>query len=312
MSQTGKRNVWILGGTGFIGQALVSFLSKKKENNLHLLLHKNAPYQNLEPYNTIMGELGSFEPFWFERYPPDIIFHLARPAGSNYFSRYLKAFKGEQANRRLADAMLHLEKKPVVVYVSGSLMYGERKAHEPAREDSPLNPYAFARHYIRNEKPWIEMQQKQLLDVRFARPGWIVGAGSWFESFFWNHYLQTGKVPCYGTGEHMMPLIHVDDCASMIDALSRYGGSGQNLNIFAGPILRHRDFCLILAELLRTTLDEIPFEKARARWGGTVAQALVSNVPMQTLYPEVHEKSYIRYPDPEALLFAVVRQLKNV
>ena len=307
-----NRNIWIFGGTGYIGSALVNHLAADSRNRLHLLIHKRTPYRYLEPFTTINSSLSGFDPFWLERYPPDVIFHLARPGAGRNITRFIRSNLGRRANTRMVRIMKGLEKKPAVVYVSGSLMYGTRGADDPAFEDSPLQPGSYAAHYIRNEQPWLQAQAAGLPDVRFARPGWIVGPGSWFRQFFWEPYKQTGIVPCYGTGDHPMSLIHIEDCAAMVDALALHGQKGSNLNVFSGPVITHREFCTMMAEILHTTIMEVPYDQMIKSYGKTTATALISSTPMGTLYPRVHEKARIKYPGPREILSHVCGLLENI
>jgi nucleoside-diphosphate-sugar epimerase len=305
------RNVWILGGTGFIGGALVKYLSADKSNRLHLVLHKTTFPGKFEEMNTFFTSLADIDPFWFDRYPPDVVFHLARPAGSNSLTRHIRSRYGEKANRRLAGILAGLRNPPVIVYVSGSLVYGNHSAENPALEDSDPGPVSFAKFYLRNELPWIDAQQEGLLDVRIARPGWIVGPASWFFIYFWQPYLHTGRVPCYGDGSQLMPVIHIDDCAAMIDTISRYGQKGGNLNIYSGEAIRQRDFCIILSELLNTVPEFIPYGAVRRKYGKTTAEALMSSTSMKTLYPELHLKAEPRYGRVADILADVIADMKN-
>jgi len=305
-----KRNVWILGATGYIGSALVKHLAENSGNQLHILYHKQGNRRYLEQFNTFSGSLNSFDFEWFERYPPDVIFHLARPAGSNFITRTIKSYLGKRANQKWVNALSDLPRPPVVVYVSGSLMYGRRSMEEPADEHANLKPDAFARYYIRNEQPWVEAQKQGKLDVRFARPGWIVGPKSWFYRFFWIHFMDTGKIPCYGN--HPMSVIHIDDCAAMIDALSLHGEKGQNLNIFSGDIIMHQEFCQILAGILNTEMENYSYEKIKSLYGKATADALTSSTPMTTLYPEMHEKAGIKFRETRQILKDVVLKLRDV
>ena len=305
-----KRNIWILGATGYIGSTLVRHLAKNSENHLHILYHKQGNRRYLEQFNTFSGSLKSFDFDWFKRYPPDVIFHLARPAGSNFITRTFKSYLGEKANQKWVNALAQLPNPPMVVYVSGSLMYGRRVAENPADENSELKPDAFAKYYIRNEQPWIEAQKQGMLDVRFARPGWIVGVQSWFYQFFWKHFLQTGKIPCYGN--HPMSVIHIDDCAAMIDALSIYGETGQNLNVFSGEIIKHQEFCKILADILKTETETISYERVKSLYGTATADALVSSTPMKTLYREIHKKAGVEFNGINQILQEVVLKLREV
>lgn len=306
-----RRNVWVLGGTGFIGSALVNRLSVDPANLLTLLIHKQTNYQQLESFNTFKGSLETIDPVWFERYQPDIVFHLARPAGSNVLTRNLRSLRGEKANMRLIRILSGLKKPPVVVYVSGSLMYGHVDDSTPAYEDTPLNPAAFAKAYFRSERPWIEAQQKGLLDVRFARPGWITGPGSWFRHFFWEPFLRYGKVPCYGDGRQLMSVIHIADCASMIDHLGQYEKPLSALNIYAIPPLTQLEFSIKLASLLESEIEMIPNDRLVRMYGRTTASALTLSIPMRTHYPDLHLESKISHPTIEEILIDVVRLLKN-
>lgn len=305
-----KRNIWILGATGYIGSALVRHMARNPENHLHILYHKQGNRRYLEQFNTFSGSLNSFDFDWLIRYPPDVIFHLARPAGRNFITRTLKSYLGEKANQKWVNALTKLPRPPIVVYVSGSLMYGKRSKEDPADENSELKPDAFAKYYIRNEQPWIEAQKQGILDVRFARPGWIVGAQSWFYQFFWKHFMETGKMPCYGN--HPMSVIHIDDCAAMIDALSLHGEKGQNLNVFSGDVILHQDFCQILADILKTETENISYERVKSFYGSATADALVSSTPMKTLYPEIHKKSEIKFNEINQILQDVVLKLGDV
>lgn len=306
------RNIWVLGGTGFVGSALVKHLFINKNNRLNLLIHKKADYGSLENINAITGSINDFDSRWLERYPPDILFHLARPSGSNYITRKIRSSAGERANRRLVNILCGIPEPPMVVYVSGSLMYGERSADEPAYEDSPLDPASYARFYYRNELPWIEAQQDGLLDVRFARPGWIAGPSSWFMKFFWKHFTLSGKVPVYGDGQNPMSVIHIDDCAAMIDGLSLYGAKGSNLNIYAADTILQSNFSKLLAKILNAETENISYNYVRRKYGEVTAKALVSSSPMKTLYPALHRKTRIQFPETSALLADVVRLLKNI
>ncbi len=293
-----KKNIWILGGTGFIGTALLKQLSDNPANLLHLLVHKNIPYRYLENFNIFTGSLQHFDYTWLEKYPPDTIFHLARIGGSNSIKRYLAAQKGEIANQKLINFLVNLKSSPVIVYVSGSLMYGHQFSGKQADEETDLSPISYAKYYIHAEKPWIEAQSKQLLDIRFARPGWILGPYSWFRIFYWNSYLQTGKIPIYGGGQQLMSIVQVDDCAGQIINLAENGTKYQNLNIFAGPPITQQTFVETLARLLKTTVEL----KSLRKYGSTVVEAFISSIPLTTNFPQLLEHYQNKYPDLESML----------
>jgi nucleoside-diphosphate-sugar epimerase len=297
-----KKNIWILGGTGFIGRALVKRISDSGDYKLHLLVHQNIPYRFLEPFAIFTGDLKNFDLSWMEIYPPDIIFHLARLGGSNAFSRSFSSRKGAKANERLILFLSGMEKPPVVVYVSGSLMYGNQQNGAVADENSPLNPVSYARYYSRAEDPWLQAQRSGHLDVRFARPGWIIGPDSWFRIFYRDYFLRSGKVPLYGDGRQLMSLIHLDDCAAQILNLAENGGRGQNLNVFTGQPVTQKDFAECVANYLQAEIEPVSETKLRKLYGKAVAEALTSSIPMTTNYPELCKSDFFQYPDVENMI----------
>lgn len=300
-----------MGGTGFIGKALSTHLAQDQTNALHFLVHKNIPYQFLEPYNSFTGSLESFDLTWWEKYPPDIIFHLARLGGSNTITRFLSSKRGAKANKRIIDYLCTLKNPPKVVYVSGSLMYGNRKDSLPIEEHSPLSPVAYAKYYILGEAPWIEAQAKRLIDIRFARPGWILGDASWFKVFYWNFYRKTGKIPLFEDGSQLMSLVHLSDCAGQIVNLAENGGLFQNLNIFAGPPIRQDQFAGTLASLLQTETTHISRFNLKMWYGNTVCEALTSSIPLTTSYEEMSYRYALKYPDVKDMLQHTLDTLKH-
>jgi len=305
------RNIWVLGGTGFIGKALINRLSQNSQYLLNLLVHKNIPYKFLEPFSLFTGNLETFDFTWMEKYPPDIVFHLARLGGSNFITRKLASIKGTKANRRLINFFTSLKKPPIIVYVSGSLMYGNQEMGSWADENSKLSPVAYARYYKLPEIPWIEAQAKNLLDIRFARPGWIIGTESWFKIFYWNYYRQKGKVPLFGDGRQLMSLVQVEDCAGQILNLAENGIKSQNLNIFSGPPVSQEVFANTLASMLNTTMEIIPVKKLKNKFGKIVAEALGSSIPLKTNFPELSNQYTIIYPEIRSMLQKVLSTLKN-
>ncbi len=307
-----KKNIWILGGTGFIGQALVKYLSNSDDYLLHLLVHKTIPYRFLEPFSIYTGSLESFDLSWMEKYPPDFIFHLARLGGSNAISRSISSGKGEKANQRLIQFLLNLKTSPVIVYVSGSLMYGNQKKDSFVNENSALNPVSYAKFYYHAEEPWLKTQLSEQLDIRFARPGWIPGQDSWFRIFYWEPYIRTGKIPLYGDGSQFMSLIYIDDCATQIVKLAEKGKRNQNLNLFSGPPISQNNFAELLAKRLNAEIEHFPVSKLKMKYGKTVAEALTSSIPLTTNYPELNSSDSFFYPNVPAMLEKVISLFENI
>ncbi len=304
-------NIWILGGTGFIGRAIIGQLAADPKNLIQLLLHKRKSFREFESFNTFTGNILSIDRVWFERYPPDLVFHLARPAGSTFLTRTVASNLGHIANSRLVSIFSSLPSPPVVIYVSGSLVYGQISEGRAASEKSKLQPASYAQSYFANEIPWKKAREKGVLDVRFARPGWITGPGSWFKTYFWDVIQNTGRVPCYGTGQQLMSVIHLDDGAAMINTLGMYGQPGHDLNIFSGHPITQEEFSEALALQTGKKIKLIPYPEIVNMYGQTTATALTTSIPLSTLYPDLHQKTNIKHLKISDLLADVVRSLKS-
>jgi nucleoside-diphosphate-sugar epimerase len=303
--------IWLLGATGFIGEALFRRLSNNQNCNLVILLNRNMPFRRCEHHHVIMGGMEGMNPYWLERFPPSIVFHMARPAGSNSLTRTLAAYRGETANKKMVAMLANLTKPPVVVYGSGSLVYGQQNHQNSADETYPVSPLAFARYYYRNEIPWHQAVHRQLPDVRFVRPGWIVGPGSWFYSFFWKPYIHCGMVPYYGDGNQKMSLIHIEDCAALTEAIGFQGDQNQVLNIFTGTPITQKGFAECMANILHTSTYNVSITETKQRYGSTTAMALTSSIPMSTIHQDFYDKLMLRYPSAETILEDVIRTFKK-
>lgn len=304
-----NRLVWILGGTGFVGSPLVDRLLADPTNRLHMLVHNYLPYRKLEQVKLFRGNLENFDLNWFRLYPPDVIFHVARLGGRRPLGRYMASQRGRLANRRMIRYLSAAERPPVIVYVSGSLMYGNQAEGTVAFESAPLAPLAFARHYYRAEEPWIREASEAGIPVKMVRPGWIMGTGSWFRTFYWNHYISTGRIPVYGAGNQMMSFIHVEDLAGMISKAP--GMEPGILNLFTGAPVSQAGFTSRLASILQVTRESISLTAVKRKFGKVAAEALGSSIPLGTRYPELWERSDLRFPDLDSMLNHTVGLLKS-
>ncbi|HET9947687.1 MAG TPA: NAD-dependent epimerase/dehydratase family protein, partial [Longimicrobiales bacterium] len=156
MSAPGRmRRVFLLGGTGFIGSRVLAALRRDPEVRVRVLGHRNVPYRELEDVDLVTGSLTSFDLGWIERFEPDTIILLARLSGRRRLRRIVAAARGERANRRLVGWLARRAPDVRVVYVSGTLVYGNHGDAE-VDERTPLSPIAYAREYVKAERPWME------------------------------------------------------------------------------------------------------------------------------------------------------------
>jgi nucleoside-diphosphate-sugar epimerase len=282
------KNIWVLGATGYVGKALTLELLAQKERGLwagyriNTLGHRTMDAEIMERTNFFMSDLATLDTQWWERFPPAVVFHCARLAGSTDGARSKAARRGAQANARLIRFLEDAPWRPTVVYCSGTLMYGPQTS--PATEVVSLNPVAYARHYLHAEQPWLDAQARGHLDVRMARPAWIIGPDSWFKAFFYNPLQPNRPIPYYGSGEQRMSLIHINDCAGQLIHAWTHGTPLSNYNLFSGAPIPQWEFSQMVAGLTGNSTSHVTEEQLHKQVGKTVAEALLSDIPVDTLH----------------------------
>jgi nucleoside-diphosphate-sugar epimerase len=300
---TPRTRIFLLGGTGFIGSALArQLVADRLKTECLMLVHQRVPFAELEKVNVHVGSLGSFDLAMLDRFKPDTILHLARQSGRGRWGRYWAATKGAWANRRFVRHLLRQPTKPHMIYVSGTLAYGDC-GDAPADESSPIRPISFAREYLKAEEPWMEAQEKGTLPVTILRPPWIIGRGSWFGEFYVKSIRHHRVVPVFGEGRNLMSLLDVDDCAGLIHHAVRHARPGRCYNLFApGACITQREFAEKLAELTGAEIRNISEEEVRRRHGSAIVEAMTFSNRTWTQYPEFMAEYVFKFPTVDVMI----------
>jgi len=299
---------WVLGASGFVGFELSRQLAQSKdpEHPLVTVGHKTMNPYLMEQTNHFMKSLSDLDTPFVARFSPKVVFHCARMGSRFGLGRWWAARSGARANQSLISTLSHLPQKPVVVYCSGTLMYGEQIGF--ADEFSPLNPTAYGKPYLAAELPWIKARDKGLLDVRMARPAWILGPSSWFYQFFVRPALEQGYVPVYGSGNQWMSLISLADCAQQLRHCFEYGLPNTDYNLYGFEPITQEAFSSILARELRLPLRSISRSMLKKAHGTTVMEALCSNIPVRSIHPEWRQHSVPHFADIDSLVVQTLNQ----
>ena len=308
-----SENKWVLGATGYVGQLVTHRLFTQRANanwtgQLITLGQKTILPWIMERTNFHLFPLRAIPLTLFEKYPPNAIYHCARMAGSNDRSRQIAARKGYKANQRLIQLIEGAQTKIPIVYCSGTLMYGNTV--DCVNEDAALLPIAYARAYEYAERPWVKAAETGNMDVRIARPGWILGPDSWFEHFFYKPTIRSGKVPIYGDGNQFMSIISVEDCAGQLTHLMEHGMPNQSANLFGFEPIKQKEFAVLVAQYLQITTMKISASETKNKFGTTVFEALTSSTPVTTKHEHWRSAYEPLHKDLKALVESTIRRLQ--
>lgn len=226
--------VLVLGGTGFIGQALVRRL-RVAGLGMRALVRPGSAKAGLLADQGIEVMVGDFsDATRLEAALAGIrhVYHLARGAG-NTWDDYLR--NDVTPTRRLAKRCAQLGVR--LYYTSSIAIYHGGRDGEVIDETTPTSPDAlcvnpYARAKAENERLIAELSREQGLKAVIFRPGIVIGVGGSI------HPAGVGAWPSdtlcrpWGGGHQRLPFVLVDDCAdAMVRASQVDGLAGESFNL---------------------------------------------------------------------------------
>jgi NAD dependent epimerase/dehydratase family enzyme len=114
-------------------------------------------------------------------------------------------------------------------------------------------------------------------------------------------------VPLYGDGANWMSLVHLDDCAGLLEHAARRATPMSFVNVFAGPPLRQIELAERLARLTELPIRRVPLEELERRYGRAVVEAFTFSARIGTVHEALHASYQIEHPDLDASLAALLR-----
>jgi nucleoside-diphosphate-sugar epimerase len=143
-----------------------------------------------------------------------------------------------------------------------------------------------------------------------ARPAWILGADSWFKAFFYHPQANASGIPYYGSGEQRMSLLHVRDCAGQLIHVATHGSRGANYNLFTSAPISQKEFSGKVARMAGREVYQVEQAQLIRKVGPTVAEALISNIPVQTMHATWKSSYASQFETMETMLQAAMGDLK--
>lgn len=242
----GQETVLVLGGTGFIGRALVRRLLEAGYGVRALVRTPGAlPDELSQPGVTIVrGDLLDAESLDVALEGVQHVFHLARGTGETW-EDYLRT--DVEPTRRLAE--LCLEKRVKRLYYTSSIaIYHAGKSAGTITEATAPHPgvlrtNVYARAKVEIERMLLELHRQRGLGVAIFRPGIVLGPGG--NPLHWG--VASWPFPSvprlWGAGNDPLPIVLVDDCAdALVRAIDVAGIEGETFNLVGEPCLTAQEY----------------------------------------------------------------------
>lgn len=192
--------VFVTGGSGYIGEAVVRRLVGKHE--VRALVRSEASRALVEKLGAkpVMGELTKPETWKAAAAEADCGIHLAADADQRPADKI--------AVLALIDAAKSSGKARRIIYTSGCLVLGVQK--EPAAEDTPTD----SSHWRALHEQIVLKAGAAPISTAVIRPGWVFGGrrGPFNDQYF-------AKQQYFGDGENRWPLVHLEDLAALYEGM---------------------------------------------------------------------------------------------
>jgi nucleoside-diphosphate-sugar epimerase len=182
------RNIFMLGATGFIGEAILKALTGNPDAAVTALARSPSSADRISKAGgvPILGELKEPGAWQQSVARAEIVIHAAQPAtfGRRITAKVAGKYESErlELDRRLFEA-LPRDRKLRLVYVAGNSYYGETGATQAKDETMNPKPTGFG-PYIRSAVLNAEKLAGPNCEVIVAFPGAVYGRGSWLKQYF--------------------------------------------------------------------------------------------------------------------------------
>ncbi len=255
----------VIGGTAFIGRALVEQLLRAGDHVT--IMHRGKS----TPFGDRVGEIHCDR--------NDIAAVRAALSGPKFDVVYDNVYdwqRGTTAEQVSAAAVAtsaglrrYVFMSSVAVYPHGG-PYGESDDLVPADD-----PNLYAQQKAESERALFALHQQQGMPVTTLRPAFVYGPHNQFprEAFFWDRIMADRPVIVPEDGARTMQWVHVDDVArAAITATQKAVANGRAYNLAEYPPITHNQFVQLLARVAgkTVTLVHVP-RQTIAQAGGQVA-----------------------------------------
>jgi nucleoside-diphosphate-sugar epimerase len=244
--------VLVLGGTGFLGRALVKRLLQDGMVLRALVrdLSGRAQWLAHQGVELVKGDIADTASVEAALDGIQHVYHLARGSWSAW-DDYLRL--DVEPTRRLAD--LCCARGIGLYYTSSIAIYDGGHAGDvitettpPSRASMRLNLYARAK--VANERLLAEMHRRRGLNVVVFRPGIVIGTGGSPRHPGVGAWPNSSTCRPWGGGRHRLPFVLVDDCVdAMVRTIHVPEFAGESFNLVGDANLSGNGYLDALEQL---------------------------------------------------------------
>ena len=260
--------VLVIGGTLFIGKALVNALLKAGHDVT--VMHRKNRHKLGKKVRNLVADRN------------DQAAVEAAVAGHRFdvvFDNVYDWERGTTADQVLATARAVSQGLSRYVFMSSVAAYGDGLNHQ---EGDALAPDHHADAYVRNkamsERALFRLHQRSGLPVVTLRPPFVYGPENPFyrEQFFWDRMKLSRSIIIPGDGRRLMQFVYVKDLVkACLAAMETPGIAGHAFNIASPRPVTQEDFVIaigVAAKKKKTDLVHVPRLRI-LRAGGNVLKA---------------------------------------
>ncbi len=239
-----KPTALVIGGTGFIGRALVRELVARGQHVRVLSRGRNGPFDDIanrvEMFSASLHDEASLQD---AMQGIKVVYHLGKSMDTTW-EACLKNDVGvtERLGRLALDAGVNR-----FVYTGTIASYDMSRPDRVITETTEFGDMTERNLYARSkaecEARLRVMHKTEGLPLVIARPGIVVGAGGPLQHWGIGRWHGAGAVRIWGKGNHNLPFVLLDD---VVDGLIRMSENdfaiGESFNLVGAPTTSARDY----------------------------------------------------------------------
>lgn len=261
-----KKNVLLLGGSGFIGRNIVEELFTSTTYHLVLLVrnvqNSSSNFKNFEGITVIEGEISNCELIEeiLKTYKIDVVIHLVSNLipSSSYDDFTIELEKVVFPTFILLELFIKYNVR-FVFFSSGGTIYGNSTGN--ISESNPLHPinyYGYSKLMIENHIQFLHTTKQ--LSYLILRPANVYGqyqkieAQQGFIAVALGKFLSNSSLEIWGTGEVVRDFVDVQDVSRALKTLIESEVQDKTLNVGSGEGKSLNEVLTIIETIFETRI----------------------------------------------------------